>query len=94
MKTKLIHSKVVPQDCIVVGNDEIKGVKEYVYLELTISVCQDMDSEILQRIRSDRKTFTTIKDRLEAKLDKALYVNFFNRKQNVGYHKERRTETG
>ena len=36
-------------------------VKDYVYLEWMLNMCQDMAAEIPQRIRSGWKAFTTIK---------------------------------
>ena len=74
MKTKLMYSKDESQSCIEVGNDEIKEVKEYLYLGWMVNNCRDMNVEIT----SVQKVFTTIKDLLKAKLDKILHANLFS----------------
>ena len=49
------------------------------------------------RIKSECKIFTTIKDELKAKLDKAVRLNLFNsditRKRNIVNYKEGRAST-
>ena len=59
-KTKLIHSKDVPQGPIIVRYNEIEVVKEYVSLGWIVNINQNMDVEISQRIRSELKAFQAI----------------------------------
>ena len=66
MKTNLMHSKDVPLCQIVIGNDEIEEIKEYLNFGQMGHLCQYIDAEISKIIRSEWKGFNTIKEVLKA----------------------------
>ena len=90
------HYVNVTQDCIAAeGRGEIKELKdEYVDSELMVNMCRDRDAIMLRIIRSGLKAFTTIKDLLETKHERALIcLRCYIHKRNVEDRGKERTET-
>ena len=45
---------------ILVRNNEIEEMEEYIYFGRMVNMCRDMDAEILGMIKSERKAFATL----------------------------------